>query len=446
MVDSDLIAAIATPDGRAGIGILRVSGRNLRPLCTGILGGLPAPRRAVFRQFVGAGHEVIDEGIAIYFAAPDSYTGEDVLELHGHGNPLVMQLTLQRCLELGARLAEPGEFTKRAFLNGKLDLAQAEAVADLVEASTEQAARSALRSLQGQFSERISGMAAALTELRVLIEAGLDFPEEEPEPATAAEIARRLGLLKEMLGVVLDASRRGALMREGARVVLAGEPNVGKSSLLNRLAGEDLAIVTAIPGTTRDAIRGHADIGGIPFEFVDTAGLRETSDAVEMAGIQRTRSFLKTADVVLQIQDARTVSNVLPLSLPPECRPGSVRIVVVNKIDLTGDSPRRETRESGDWIWVSALTGAGLEALRDGILEAVGWRPGGEGIFMARSRHLEALDRVSDYLDSAIQADKPMEFVAEDLRLAQEALGSITGRVSSDALLGEIFSRFCLGK
>jgi tRNA modification GTPase len=443
--DTDVIAAIATGAGRAGIGIVRVSGKNLKPLAAGLLGRTPAARVATHGTFRSAGGEPLDNGIALFFPAPASYTGEDVLELQGHGGPVVLQLILRRCLELGARLAEPGEFSRRAYLNEKLDLAQAEGVADLIDAATEAAAKCALRSLRGEFSERIRGLVQELVELRVLVEATLDFPEEDIDPLDRDDARVRLARLEEEVARALSLGRQGSVLRSGLQVVLAGRPNVGKSSLLNRLVGEDLAIVTEIPGTTRDAVRQTIQIDGVPMNVIDTAGLRETDDAVEAIGITRAWEAIGQADVMLLVVDARegvTAADIaIAQRLPARLRP----VTVFNKIDLSGGSPRAE-EEHGWRVHVSAKTGAGIEGLRKVLLKLAGWQSQGEDVFMARERHLVALQRAGAALERGRAGAARTEIFAEELRLAQRELGSIMGDVSADDLLGEIFSRFCVGK
>jgi len=447
MTESEIIAAIATAPGRGGIGVVRVSGPRLEPFIAGLIRKSLSPRRATLTDFVDAQRLAIDQGIALYFPAPHSYTGQDVLELHGHGGPMVLQLLLKRCLELGARPAQPGEFTRRAFLNDKIDLAQAESVADLIDAATAEAARSALRSLQGAFSRRIEELLEALVELRALVEAALDFPDEDVEFIKQADGAGRLAVLQERLQAVLSASQRGSLLREGMRVVLAGRPNVGKSSLLNRLAGEELAIVTDIPGTTRDAIRQSISIEGIPVHVIDTAGLRPSSDPVERLGIARTWEAIEDADLVVLLVDAtqgeaeadREIMGRLPAALP--------RLRVMNKIDLLSRPPALEGGQDAGTVWLSARTGDGVDLLRRALLEAVGWLGGtSEGLFMARERHLQALQLAKTHLERATHEIASLELFAEELRLAQQALATITGEFTSDDLLGEIFSRFCIGK
>ena len=444
--DTDVIAAVGTAPGRAGIGVVRVSGKRLEQLASRLLGDVPAPRLAVRAVFRGAAGEPIDDGITLFFPAPASYTGEDVLELHGHGGPVVLGMILRRCLELGARLAEPGEFTRRAFLNDKLDLAQAEGVADLIDAATEAAARCALRSLRGEFSKAIGNLEKRLVELRMLVEATLDFPEEEIDQMDREEARRRLRHLQGEVSRSLARGRQGSVLRSGLQVVLAGQPNVGKSSLLNRLAGEDLAIVTEIPGTTRDAVRQVIQIEGVPMNVIDTAGLRDTADTVEAIGIARAWEAIGRADALLLVVDARSGVTAADRSIVDRL-PGKLKLVtVLNKIDLSGDAPRAEEDDKGWRIHVSAKTGDGIEGLREVLLKLAGWQSGEEDVFMARERHLVSLERVAQALDRAGQAMLESELFAEELRLAQRELGSITGEFSADELLGQIFARFCVGK
>jgi len=439
------IAAIATPAGRGGIGIVRISGGELGALAAALSGKQPAPRRAVVADFKAADGSVIDRGLLLHFPAPHSFTGEDVLELHAHGGPVVVHMLLGRCLELGARMAEPGEFTRRAFLNGKIDLAQAEAVIDLIDAETQAAARSAVRSLQGEFSREIQGLLDELIALRVLVEATLDFPDEEIDFLTAGDALGRLARLDERLRRVFSRARQGRLLRGGLQVVLVGQPNVGKSSLLNRLAGDELAIVTPHPGTTRDLVRGTLHVEGIPLHVIDTAGLRETSDQVEKIGIERSWRELERADVVVHLVDAnfgvgeedRAIADRLPV--------GPARITVENKIDLAQRPAARGETGSGVLIALSAKTGEGIELLRHELLNLAGWQPA-EGVFTARERHLSALNETVTHLAEARALSNRLELFAEELRLAQSALATITGGFSSDELLGEIFSRFCIGK
>jgi tRNA modification GTPase len=430
-VRRDTIAAIATPAGRGGIGVVRVSGPEVPRIARAILGRVPEPRVATFGNFAD-----LDQGIALYFPSPRSYTGEAVLELQGHGGPMILQMVLGACLDAGARLAEPGEFTRRAFLEGRLDLAQAEAVADLIDATTREAARSAFRSLEGEFSAAIGGLVAQLIELRALVEAMLDFPEEEVDTLYAKDAARRLAHTRAALDDVLVKSRQGSLLRSGVHVVLAGRPNVGKSSLLNRLAGDERAIVAPVPGTTRDALREPVQIDGVPLILVDTAGLRRDADPIEQLGIARTRVELERADVVLVVHEAG--SNA-PLAEPLPV--AAQRIDIYNKIDL---APDFAVPSLG--IAVSAKTGAGLDRLRQAILEAAGWGATGESVFLARARHLRALEAARGHLATAEGELPRWELFAEELRLAQVALGAITGEYRADDLLGEIFTRFCIGK
>ncbi len=443
---ADLIAAVATAPGHGGIGIVRLSGAELAPLACLLTGSVPQPRIATLVRFLDAAGVEIDEGIALYFPAPHSYTGEDVLELQGHGGPMVMQLLLQRCLELGARLAEPGEFTRRAYLNEKLDLAQAEAVADLIEASTAAAARSAVRSLSGEFSRKTHEIVERLIVLRMLVEASLDFPEEEIDALRKSDVAGKLDCLTEDVRKLLGGARQGSLLRNGLHVVLAGQPNVGKSSLLNRLAGEDRAIVTAIPGTTRDALRETIQVSGIPLHIVDTAGLRETEDEVERLGIDRSWREIERADVVLHLLDARTGMTPADLTIASRLPAGVEQILLFNKADLVEHSCGREMLDDRVALWLSAKTGEGMGALEQELLRIAGWQAGAEDVFLARERHLQALQNALARLLAAETQWDHLELLAEELRLAQEALATITGEFTPDDLLGEIFSRFCIGK
>jgi tRNA modification GTPase len=437
----DLIAAIATAPGRGGVGVVRVSGADIEPLAMAILGRVPEARHATFSRFLDGHGEVLDEGIALRFVAPHSFTGEHVLELQGHGGPVVLNLILQRCVELGARLAEPGEFTRRAYLNGKLDLAQAEAVADVIDAASGEAARSAVRSLSGAFSARISELVEALIRLRMLVEATLDFPEEEIDFLRDADAFGRLDTIDASLQAVRAQARQGALLREGLTVVLIGQPNVGKSSLLNQLAGFEAAIVTDIAGTTRDTVREAIQIQGVPLHIIDTAGLRDTDDAVEKLGIARTWAAVEKADVALLLVDATHGLSAHEAAILQRL-PGVNRLTIHNKIDVTQEAPRA----AGDEIWLSAKTGMGVDLLRGKLLEAAGWQAAGEGAFMARARHLDALARGAHHLAAARESAAQLELFAEELRLAQTALSEITGEFTADDLLGEIFSKFCIGK
>ncbi len=452
-MNSGTIAAIATAPGRGGVGMIRISGSNLLPFAFALSGTTPRPRHATLADFLAADGSAIDSGLLLFFPDPHSFTGEDVLEVHGHGGPVVMQMLLARCLDLGARLAEPGEFSRRAFLNGKLDLAQAEAVADLIDAATASAARSAVRSLQGEFSKAVHGLNEELTDLRMLVEATLDFPEEDIDFLRKADAFNRLSRLQSRLTEVFDRAHQGKLLQSGLHVVLAGQPNVGKSSLLNRLAGDELAIVTAVPGTTRDALRSTIQIEGIPLHIIDTAGLRETDDEVERIGIERTWREIGRADVVLLLADARSgigdadrvILGRLPATLP--------RITVYNKIDLAGRPAERHDEHDahGDAVAISlsARDGSGIDLLRAELLRVAGWHPA-EDVFIARERHLRALAAAREHIGAAravVTGSLPaLELFAEELRLAQQALGEITGEFTADDLLGAIFSRFCIGK
>ena len=429
----DTIAAVATPPGRGGIGVVRISGSQVPQIAERVIGSIPPPRVATLARFKDASDAAIDQGIALYFPAPHSYTGEAVLELQGHGGPVVMGMLLSACLDAGARLAEPGEFTRRAFLEGRLDLAQAEAVADLIDASSQEAARSALRSLSGEFSAAIDALRSQLVELRALTEAQLDFPEEELDGIHRDDASKQLLGVKAALDDVLARSKQGSLLRSGVHVVLAGPPNVGKSSLLNRLAGEERAIVTPIPGTTRDALRETIHIDGVAVVLVDTAGLRESADEVEKLGIARTRSELERADVVLAVHDVTAGAGAVPSA--------TQRIDIYNKTDLRpGFVPPKGA------IAVSAKTGQGLADLRDAIVRAAGWSSTGESVFLARERHLRALTAAKEHLARAAAEKARWELFAEELRLAHDSLSAITGAFTADDLLGEIFGRFCIGK
>ena len=440
---SDPIAAIATAPGRGGIGVVRLSGGELEAYIQPLTGKALKPRHATYTRFLDAAGATLDEGIALYFPGPHSYTGEAVLELQGHGGPQVLQGVLERCLELGARLAEPGEFSRRAFLNGKLDLVQAEAVADLIDAGSREAARSALRSLEGEFSRRINQVKDGLIQLRMLVEATLDFPEEDLDFLEQANAWGRLAGLCGQLDGVLAQARQGALLREGLNVVLIGQPNVGKSSLLNRLAGYDAAIVTEIAGTTRDTVREAIQIQGVPLHVIDTAGLRETDDPVERLGIARTWAAVAKADAALLLID--TQHGVGAEEAVMLERLGEIPVLTVhNKIDLASEIPH--VSDNGLELWLSAKTGAGIDLLESRLLQLAGWQATGEGSFIARSRHVAALRRAHGHLQAAVGTGAQLEFLAEELRLAQEALSEITGEFTADDLLGVIFSQFCIGK
>ena len=461
LIDTSPIAAIATAPGRGGIGVVRISGKQLGALIHTVcrLDGKRelSPRQATYLNFVQADGSVIDRGLAIYFNAPHSYTGEEVLELQGHGGPIVMQMLLNRCLEagkeMGLRLANPGEFTYRAFLNDKLDLAQAEAVSDLIDASTEAAARLATQSLSGAFSKQIEQLVEQVIRLRTLVEATLDFPEEEIEFLEKSYALGQLQGLRETLDAVLTQAGQGALLRDGLKVVLAGQPNVGKSSLLNALAGNEVAIVTPIAGTTRDKITETIHVEGIPINIIDTAGIRNEAEAdgeVERIGISRTWSAVEQADVILHILDAcrgptradEEILGRLPNQIP--------LLRIWNKIDLSGHKPAIDQQDDGAHIYLSAAERTGMELLRKELLRIAGWQQTGESIYLARERHLIALRAAQGHLQTAAelaaQRDSALDLFAEELRLAQEQLNSITGTFTSDDLLGVIFSRFCIGK
>lgn len=408
-----------------------------------VLGKLPAPRHATLSNFLDGNDQVIDQGIALYFPAPHSYTGEDVLELQGHGGSAVLHLLLQRCLSLGVRLADPGEFTQRAFLNDKLDLAQAESVADLIDATTSEAARSAVRSLQGEFSAAIHDLVAQLVNLRMLVEAMLDFPEEDIDVADTRLRDSILQNVQVELQKTLERAKQGSLLREGAHIALVGRPNVGKSSLLNRLSGEEVALVSDVPGTTRDVIRQAIQIRGVPLHIMDTAGLRVSQDEVENLGMARTRQTLQRADLILMLLDAASGCSAEEQEIITGFPADIPHLLVYNKADL----PHESTAVSGEQgICISAKTGEGIDALRERMLELIGWRNQESGTFIARERHLRALHLAQSHLALASALLTQPELFAEELRLTQQALNSITGKFSADDLLGEIFSRFCIGK
>jgi tRNA modification GTPase len=463
--DSSPIAAIATAPGRGGIGVVRVSGKNLIDVIEGVCGKDKAaalqPRHATYLSFLNEDGSAIDQGLAIYFTAPHSYTGEDVLELQGHGGPVVLQMLLARCLQAGAdiglRMAQPGEFTHRAFLNDKLDLAQAEAVADLIEASTEAAAKSASQSLSGEFSRTIQSLVEKVINLRMLVEATLDFPEEEIDFLEQSDARGQLARIRDTLEQVFKQSAQGALLRDGLNIVLAGQPNVGKSSLLNALAGNDVAIVTPIAGTTRDKVIETIQIEGIPINVIDTAGIRAAADAVdevERIGIERTWAAVQKADVIVHMLDAGR-GPTLEDELIVERFPQNVPVVRIwNKIDLSGHKAAVDRMPDATHIYLSATDLVGMDLLRTELLRLVGWQQTGESLYLARERHLIALKSASDHLEMAAQhaahdseaTDPALDLFAEELRLAQERLSSITGEFTSDDLLGVIFSRFCIGK
>ncbi|GIZ53078.1 tRNA uridine-5-carboxymethylaminomethyl(34) synthesis GTPase MnmE [Noviherbaspirillum aridicola] len=457
--DTTPIAAIATPPGRGGIGVVRISGKNLAPVMEAVCGtSALQPRHATYLPFRHADGSAIDQGLAIYFKAPHSYTGEDVLELHGHGGPVVMQMLLARCLEAGRdidlRLAEPGEFTQRAFLNDKLDLAQAEAVADLIEASTEAAAKSASASLTGAFSRAIHGLVEKVIHLRMLVEATLDFPEEEIDFLEKSDARGQLERIRADLEQVFAEASQGALLREGLNVVLAGQPNVGKSSLLNALAGAEIAIVTPIAGTTRDKVSETIQIEGIPLNIVDTAGIREAGDEVERIGIERTWGEVFRADVIVHLLDAGRGPTRADEDITQRFPPNVPVLRVWNKIDLSGHKPAVDRAAEATHIYLSATERAGIDLLRAELLRVAGWQQTAESRFIARERHLVALKAAREHLAFAAEhamaggqtSDQALDLFAEELRIAQERLSSITGEFTPDDLLGVIFSRFCIGK
>ncbi|HEY0211572.1 tRNA uridine-5-carboxymethylaminomethyl(34) synthesis GTPase MnmE [Acerihabitans sp.] len=454
MSQMDTIVAQATPPGRGGVGMLRVSGPMAAGVAQAVLGKLPKPRYADYLPFRAVDGTTLDQGIALFFAGPNSFTGEDVLELQGHGGPVILDMLLKRILALpGLRIARPGEFSERAFLNDKLDLAQAEAIADLIDASSEQAARSAVNSLQGVFSQRVHFLVEALTNLRIYVEAAIDFPDEEIDFLSDGKIEGSLNRVMEDLRQVRAEAHQGSLLREGMKVVIAGRPNAGKSSLLNALAGREAAIVTAIAGTTRDVLREHILLNGMPLHIIDTAGLREAGDEVERIGIERAWQEIEQADHVLLMVDGSSTAVNAPDQLWPELiariPPGLPLTVVRNKADLTGELPGIGEVSGHSLITLSAQSGDGIDLLRAHLQKSVGFNGSLEGGFLARRRHLQALDIAGEHL---IQGKEQLvsayagELLAEELRLAQQALSEITGEFSSDDLLGRIFSSFCIGK
>ncbi|MBH3439692.1 tRNA uridine-5-carboxymethylaminomethyl(34) synthesis GTPase MnmE [Pseudomonas luteola] len=450
----DTIAAIATATGRGGVGIVRVSGPAVRTIAETICGGSLTPRHAHYGPFKDSAGLTLDEGIALFFPGPHSFTGEDVLELQGHGGPVVLDLLLKAVIAVGARSARPGEFSERAFLNDKLDLAQAEAIADLIEASSEQAARNALRSLQGAFSKRVESLTEQLIQLRIYVEAAIDFPEEEIDFLADGHVLGLLNGVRQELAQVEKEAGRGALLRDGMTVVIAGRPNAGKSSLLNALAGHEAAIVTDIAGTTRDVLREHIHIDGMPLHVIDTAGLRDTTDRVEQIGVQRALAAIESADRIILVVDSTAPEARNPDALWPEFlsqRPDQNKVTVIrNKADLSGEPiVLQETSEGIHTLSLSAMTGEGIEHLREHLKACVGFEQTAESSFSARQRHLEALHTARHYLEHGHQqlvVNGSGELLAEDLRVAQQALGEITGAFSSDDLLGRIFSSFCIGK
>jgi tRNA modification GTPase len=447
----DTIAAVASAPGRGAVGVIRVSGALVPQIATAILGMLPAPRQARFSGFLDADGKSLDEGIALYFPAPASYTGEHVLEIQGHGGALIVDMVLKRLLELGCRMARPGEFSERAFLNGKIDIAQAEAIADLIDAGTTAAARAAVRSLQGEFSARVADLKLRITSLRTYVEAAIDFPDEEVDFLSGETLRERLASVFTAFESITVAARQGALLREGLTVVIAGKPNAGKSSLLNSLAGDEVAIVTDVPGTTRDLLRQQVHLDGLPLNLVDTAGLRPAMDVVEAEGVRRAKNEIARADRVLYVVDTGSgEDDSEQWAAELEHLPAGVPVTLIfNKIDLTGAPARLDDTAKPPRVFISARTGAGLELLRVHLKTSAGYPKSESGAFAARRRHLDALDRARQHVQSAadiLSSTRAFELFAEDLRLAQHALGEITGEFTSDDLLGEIFGSFCIGK
>ena len=443
----DTIAAVATPPGRGGVGIVRISGPLSSRVAQVILGKQPEPRLAEYLPFKDPSGTTIDVGIALFFVAPHSFTGEDVLELQGHGGPVVMDMILQQVLSLGVRLARPGEFSERAFLNNKLDLAQAEAIADLIDSASQQAARSALRSLQGAFSKRIHELLEALTGLRMYVESAIDFPEEEIDFLQDGQIQQQLTGVLDKISKTLDAAQQGQLLREGMSVVIAGRPNAGKSTLLNQLTGKQSAIVTEIPGTTRDVLREYIQLDGLPLHIIDTAGLREGADLVEQEGIRRAWQEITQADRILYIVDASEQQQLAndPLLVELEAAGPGITIVY-NKMDLATQTPQRD---GFDQLYICAKSGQGIDQLREHLQACVGYRSTGDGGFMARRRHLDALQRAHDHVvlgQQQLTMNAAGELLAEELRQAQQQLAQITGEFTADDLLGKIFASFCIGK
>jgi tRNA modification GTPase len=453
VASTDTIAAIASAPGRGAVGVIRVSGPNVPQIAASMLGNLPPPRVAQVAHFRGLDGDSIDRGLALYFPAPASYTGEHVLELQGHGGVLVLDLLLKRLLELGCRMARPGEFSERAFLNGKIDIAQAEAIADLIDAGSTAAARAAVRSMQGEFSAHVHALQAQITELRTLVEAAIDFPDEELDLVPGSELRRRVAKIFTAFDLITAAARQGALLREGLNVVIAGKPNAGKSSLLNRLVGDEIAIVTDQPGTTRDVLRQQIHLDGMPVNLIDTAGLRATADVVEAEGVRRAFAELGRADRVLYILDAAAGagdSSASTLAAELKELPQGVSVTLIfNKIDLKGVQASVDEARDPPHVFLSAKTGAGLDLLRAHLKSRAGYRSGDSGALSARRRHLDALERARSSVAQAAQiltTSRAFELFAEELRRAQLALGEITGEFTSDDLLGEIFSSFCIGK
>jgi tRNA modification GTPase len=446
------IIAVATAPGKAGVGVVRISGQNLSALTSALLHKQLSPRQASLSTLCDEHGQAIDQLIAIYFVAPASFTGEDVLELQCHGGPQLLELVMKRCLELGKNLglviAEPGEFTLRAYLNNKIDLTQAEAIADLIDAQSEAAVRSAARSLQGAFSDDINNLIEEITQLRILVESTLDFPEEEIEFLENAQARQRLAAVKQKIQALRKSAKQGKILRDGIHLVLAGAPNVGKSSLLNRLAGEEVAIVTPIAGTTRDRVKESITIEGVPMHIIDTAGLRETADIVEAKGIERSWDAIRLADLVIFLTDASTPQHdVLKIQILRELPPKCAVLELINKVDLVQDPAKAFP---ADALLISARTGEGVEQLKQRILELVGWTGSQEGTILARRRHLDCIERAAEHIETSEQfaanGNNSLELFAEELSLAQKHLGEITGKLLPDDLLGKIFSQFCIGK
>ncbi|MCJ8297332.1 MAG: tRNA uridine-5-carboxymethylaminomethyl(34) synthesis GTPase MnmE [Pseudomonadales bacterium] len=453
LTSQDTIAAQATAPGRGGVGIIRVSGPKAAKIAAAVIGSVPKPRYAQYGPFLDENGQELDQGIALYFPGPNSFTGEDVLELQGHGGPIVMDFLLQRVQSLGCRLANPGEFSERAFLNDKLDLAQAEAIADLIDSSSQQAAKCALRSLQGEFSKRIYQLVESLTNLRIYVEAAIDFPEEEIDFLADGIVQGRLEKIIENLDCVKREAKQGSIIREGMNVVIAGRPNAGKSSLLNALAGKDAAIVTDIAGTTRDVLREHIHIDGMPLHIIDTAGLRDAPDEVERIGISRAWQEIKSADRILLMVDSTQTAADDPHQIWPEfvdkLDDDSKITIIRNKADLSDEKIGLHHGHGAPCINLSAKADLGIDVLREHLKTCMGYQATAEGGFLARRRHLDAIDRADELLSTGYAQliyNNAGELLAEDLRQAQQALGEITGQVSSDDLLGKIFSSFCIGK
>ncbi len=446
-ITTDTIAAIATPPGNGGVGIIRISGQSVPDIAGRLFKKTPSPRLAHYAEFKDEHGSIIDSGIALYFPSPHSYTGEDVLELQGHGGVVVLDMLLRRVLSLGARLARPGEFTERAFLNNKLDLAQAEAVADLIASSTEQSVRSAQKSMQGVFSGQINALVEELTELRTYVEAAIDFVDEEIDFLSDGAVENKITLLADKIKAINNTARQGRLLRDGMSIVIAGKPNAGKSSLLNALAGHEAAIVTEIEGTTRDVLRESIQLDGMPLHIIDTAGLRESDNTVEQEGVRRAYQEISKADRILWLSDIRNNEEheCLPQSLPENIH--TTRIY--NKIDLVNEQPRIIRTEQSCEIYLSVKTGAGMDLLKQHLKQCMGYHEDTDNVFIARRRHIEALNQADSYVQNALQQlrnNQAGELVAEELRLAQHSLGEITGKFTSDDLLGMIFSNFCIGK